>query len=421
MANNSPHPNSLSPHSKQSASAFQWPIPPSPSHSKPASNPNMSDITVKEILDRYNEDPELLKYILTAKSEEDKKKAAKDTLKAEEARIQLRHMDLEFAREQSKASARFERPIYPPGYPQPYPHSVAAIHPQPQLVSHPSHPHHPYPYYGLAPVQQQVLARFNNQSQHGPGQQQQPASPSIPYPHSAHPLCPPPADEKNFPSRLPQFRQTSPSAALSEESKKRNRSSISLPNDIEQDKISHNKVMEALKAKIQRSNGGPPSPLTASPIRPPASSSAQSQDFPNKKKKPALPRPVVVHQAAETATSPSPSPRSAKPVLPPIDTNLGRMDSVTKTTTVTTATAATKSDTESTSSASSTHSSDNVKIESSEPSRQQHRQDPKSAIDIKNNNSTASPSDHILLNTRRARSLSPPTSSANNTPKEIKS
>lgn len=72
MASHSPHPNSLSPHSKQPTSAFQWPIPPSPSHLKPVANPNMNDITVKEILERYNEDPELLKYILTAKSEEDK-------------------------------------------------------------------------------------------------------------------------------------------------------------------------------------------------------------------------------------------------------------------------------------------------------------------------------------------------------------
>ncbi|KAG1058855.1 hypothetical protein G6F42_028510 [Rhizopus arrhizus] len=105
--------------------------------------------------------------------------------------------------------------------------------------------------------------------------------------------------------------------------------------------------MEALKAKIQRGTGGPPSPLTASPIRPPPSSSSaaaassssasSSQEHPNKKKKPTLPRPVVVHQV-ETASSPSPSPRSAKPVLPPIDTNLGRIDTVTKTTITTTRT-----------------------------------------------------------------------------------
>lgn len=32
----------------------------------------MNELSVKEILERYNEDPELMKYILTAKSEEDK-------------------------------------------------------------------------------------------------------------------------------------------------------------------------------------------------------------------------------------------------------------------------------------------------------------------------------------------------------------
>lgn len=74
MANHSPHPNSLSPHSKQPTSAFQWPIPPSSpsSHLKPHAQQAMNDITIKEILERYNEDPELLKYILTAKTEEDK-------------------------------------------------------------------------------------------------------------------------------------------------------------------------------------------------------------------------------------------------------------------------------------------------------------------------------------------------------------
>lgn len=72
MSNNSPHPNSLSPHSKGPTSAFQWPIPTSPSALKSVTISNNNDITVKEILDRYNDDPELLKYILTAKSEEDK-------------------------------------------------------------------------------------------------------------------------------------------------------------------------------------------------------------------------------------------------------------------------------------------------------------------------------------------------------------
>jgi hypothetical protein len=56
MSHQSPQPSS---------SAFQWP--------KPANTDNsMNDLSVKEILDRYHDDPELMKYILSAKSEEDK-------------------------------------------------------------------------------------------------------------------------------------------------------------------------------------------------------------------------------------------------------------------------------------------------------------------------------------------------------------
>lgn len=75
MASHSPHPTSLSPKVK-TTTAFHWPIPGSPSLLKPITphqnNNNMNDLSVKEILERYNDDPELMKYILTAKSEEDK-------------------------------------------------------------------------------------------------------------------------------------------------------------------------------------------------------------------------------------------------------------------------------------------------------------------------------------------------------------
>ncbi|KAI7894886.1 uncharacterized protein EV154DRAFT_458778 [Mucor mucedo] len=360
MASHSPHPTSLSPQVK-TTTAFHWPIPGSPSHLKPIThshpNNNMNELTVKEILERYSDDPELMKYILTAKSEEDKKKAAKDTLKAEEARIQLRQMDLDFAR----------------------PPSAAATGPPP-----PQHGQGYAPYYGLAPVQQQVLARFNypphyggHQSGHPP-----PSSPSVPYPHSAHPLC-------TSTDRVQQLRQSSPTSPITEETnpKKRTRSSISVTNEPineqHQDKLSHNKVMEALKAKIQRGNGGPPSPLTASPVV------VIPQDaHNNKKRKPTLPRPVIVHSS--TISSPSPSPRSAKPVLPPIDTNLGRMD-IKKLENTTSS---------SSSSSSSNHSQKSVK-------------DPVTTSTTTTATTTAtvaaaaSPSDHILLNTRRARSLSP--------------
>ncbi|KAG0739801.1 hypothetical protein G6F57_006477 [Rhizopus arrhizus] len=273
---NQSHSNSLSPHSKQPTSAFQWPIPPS---SQPGGS---SEISIKEILDRYSDDPELLKCILAAKSEEDKKKAARDTLKAYEARIQLRQMDLELVREQSK------------------PRTAAP----------------PY-VYGLAPVQQQVLARFNYpqqppQSQQRQQQQQQqqqqqlseqtqhrpPPSPAIPYPHSAHPLCPP-SSSADYRLKTSSIEERS--------SLKRNRSSIS--NDTEQDKLSHDKVMEALKAKIQRSSN-PQSPLSAPK---------------DTKKKKQMPRPAMKVDIVNQSPSSS-SPRSAKPILPPIDTSLGRIN-----------------------------------------------------------------------------------------------
>lgn len=164
-------------------------------------------------------------------------------------------MELEIAREQSRVPMK---PAYPASA-------------------------HPVAYYGLAPVQQQVLARFNYP--------QPPPSPSVPYPHSAHPLCPPTNGSK--------FRQISPTS-FEEKPSKRSRTSIS------EDKISHNKVMEALKAKIQRGTT------------------------------------TTLPKLDET------SPRSSKPLLPPIDTKLGRPEPQT----------------------------------------------------------TYSPSDHVLSNTRRARSLS---------------
>jgi hypothetical protein len=57
-------PQETSPQQSRS-SAFQWPI--------PSSSPNSpTEISVKQILDKYSHDPEILKHALMAKSEEDK-------------------------------------------------------------------------------------------------------------------------------------------------------------------------------------------------------------------------------------------------------------------------------------------------------------------------------------------------------------
>ncbi|OBZ91291.1 hypothetical protein A0J61_00686 [Choanephora cucurbitarum] len=56
---------------------------------------SLSDITVAEILDIYKHDTELLKHILAAKTEEDKRRAAEEIRRAEEARLQSKFIDLQ--------------------------------------------------------------------------------------------------------------------------------------------------------------------------------------------------------------------------------------------------------------------------------------------------------------------------------------
>ncbi|CDS12953.1 hypothetical protein LRAMOSA05137 [Lichtheimia ramosa] len=59
------------------------------------SRPNsLADLGVADILDRYQHDTELLKHILMAKAEEDKRRAAEEIRLAEEARLQAKYLDL---------------------------------------------------------------------------------------------------------------------------------------------------------------------------------------------------------------------------------------------------------------------------------------------------------------------------------------
>ncbi|KAI8967044.1 hypothetical protein BDF20DRAFT_903103 [Mycotypha africana] len=250
--------------------------------------------------------------------------------------------------------------------------------------------------------------------------------------------------------------------------RKRNRASFSSssnehvephPLQPQQDKLSHNKVMEALKAKIQRGNSGPntggnnngassssnvpngtsgTTTFTTSSVRSTTQNHHQesnsSNNSSNKRRKPTLPKPsVLVKQQplepkAKSTTSTTPSPRSAKPILPPIDTSLGRTDC-----------ASTKfpnhplSQHQSSGSSSSSHSTAinsfndttsshtitrNVKLEEQSASMDNDKQaDTRNDTahhniydthnTLKLNTTVSSPSDHILLNTRRARSLSP--------------
>lgn len=142
------------------------------------------------------------------------------------------------------------------------------------------------------PFQQQVIARITSPLPEYPPQHhlhlyQQPHQPSQAYnqaPHSAHPLCPP----------AQPYQKTN-------NANNNNNNNINRDNrDNNDKKMTHDQVMEALKAKIIR--GSSKRAARTLPPPPPAPSSVSSG----------------AHHPA------TPSPRSAKPILPPIDTSVGR-------------------------------------------------------------------------------------------------
>ncbi|CAO3596183.1 unnamed protein product [Absidia cylindrospora] len=60
----------------------------------------LSDISVSDILEVYKHDTELLKHILLAKTEEDKRRTAEEVRRAEEARLQTKYLDLNWEQRQ---------------------------------------------------------------------------------------------------------------------------------------------------------------------------------------------------------------------------------------------------------------------------------------------------------------------------------
>ncbi|CAG8616642.1 1088_t:CDS:2, partial [Ambispora leptoticha] len=79
-------------------SAFAYP--------SPASHLPRTDLSLREILDMYR-DNDLLKQILTAKTEEDKRRAEEEKCKAEQFRLQCKQVELEMMREQKKPPTIF--------------------------------------------------------------------------------------------------------------------------------------------------------------------------------------------------------------------------------------------------------------------------------------------------------------------------
>ncbi|KAG9301751.1 hypothetical protein G9A89_003298 [Geosiphon pyriformis] len=90
-------------------SAFAYP--------SPASHLPRTDLSLREILDTYRENNDLLKQILAAKAEEDKRRAEEEKYKTEQLRLQCKQVELEMLREQKKPPTIFTGvPPLNPGY-----------------------------------------------------------------------------------------------------------------------------------------------------------------------------------------------------------------------------------------------------------------------------------------------------------------
>ncbi|CAO3675476.1 unnamed protein product [Umbelopsis vinacea] len=166
---------------------------------------NYADISIKEILETYRDDKELMKHVLAAKAEEDKKRAAEETLRVEQARIQLKYLDLELAREQTRQRS------------------------EPTLV----------------PLQQQLLARITGKEPDNY------ATPSSMHPS---PTVLPPIHQHLSPHTTapPHPQQLSPISPETSSPRKRSRANHFDTHGINRPTPSHDQVMEALKAKIQK-------------------------------------------------------------------------------------------------------------------------------------------------------------------------
>ncbi|CAG8727674.1 8454_t:CDS:2 [Gigaspora margarita] len=78
------------------------------SYPSPSTNPPpKTDISLREILDTYRDNNDLLKQILTAKAEEDKRRAEEEKYKTEAVRLQCKQVELEMLKEQKKPPTIF--------------------------------------------------------------------------------------------------------------------------------------------------------------------------------------------------------------------------------------------------------------------------------------------------------------------------
>ncbi|OZJ03191.1 hypothetical protein BZG36_03315 [Bifiguratus adelaidae] len=109
-----------SPPHPQRSSVFQWPTPPvrvdtnvgrTPQYPPltpssllvtPTTSQAKNDITLREVLEQYKDDKEMLIAVLKAKAEEDKRRAAEEAFKTEQVRTHIKSIEYEILKEQAR-------------------------------------------------------------------------------------------------------------------------------------------------------------------------------------------------------------------------------------------------------------------------------------------------------------------------------
>ncbi|KAL1917362.1 uncharacterized protein VTP21DRAFT_5018 [Calcarisporiella thermophila] len=249
----------------QNSDHFNSPKPPSVSLSSPASTSVSADLTVTELLDKYRDidDPELLKVILVAKAEEDRRRQEEERVRLEQLRLQGRKVELDILLEQRKPCTLC-------------PHSVPNTPLEPSVSTYSTSPSSVF-----TPFELPLPNQASNSSSSSPRLHQRhfsrPRLPRLSVITSPTVLAGPttqlPSPNNSEQQQSPRKRKISPTAANSSSSSGRGVKGMS-----------HEEVLEAVRSKVlmnmkegreEKGNAGKKhqSPLTSedSPITSPAS------------------------------------------------------------------------------------------------------------------------------------------------------
>ncbi|RIB29236.1 hypothetical protein C2G38_2027910 [Gigaspora rosea] len=288
------------------------------SYPSPSTNPPpKTDISLREILDTYRDNNDLLKQILAAKAEEDKRRAEEEKYKTEAVRLQCKQVELEMLKEQKKPPTIFT------GVPHAHFPANATTPTSATRLSPPSSSNDSVSY------NHNGISSHNNS--YNPLSQRPSLTLSIPsFPiitaspttmHNQHPFSTPTSSVQEHPSSASS--QTNHYSQSPTTGGKRSKPSS-------ESEVDHEYVMEALRQKVQRNQENPAKkymtvfkPRSSSTPAPPHNSTTNHQHhhhhYNRDQQKQQHQHQRHQSQQQTSPVDPSPMARSPIPPLPPMN------------------------------------------------------------------------------------------------------